>query len=597
MAQYRFTIQYIPGEDNTLADLLSRPDGVVQKSPTTGEDNSAQGDFYSYEGMMIYRPSWVNPNVKPVHVNIDEVIPEARMILHLSTNKSFSDDKILGEMDVMAQAQGNDPILSRIIEGLRKGTELGFLNSEGHTDLARFKNRFILHPVSQLLLVARAGNSNDHKVFVPTPIRPALVYKFHNEHMHLGSNKVFELVSRIYFWPDMEADVVNFVQSCSICIARKGSAANQTPPLLHLPRPSGQWQVCYMDFISFSEPILGFKHVLTFIDGFSRFLITVPVRHESAACCAKALVNNVFLPFTPPMILSSDRGSAIKSEFLREACKIFGTEVKLHVAWRPESTGVLERVHRVLKDCIFISAFEWKISWLDASPLVTKALNVSVHKSIGVSPYEVIFGHKKQIADVPAEMRPNSNSPMSQVVITRLNLEKISRIVKKYQAQTDKMNEKSTKRSDAAQLEVGEEISLKQPRSALALEHHLNNVGPYTVTGTNGSVVRITDPDGNSDFVHRAHCCPHPKRVENFDIFPPVTLPIPPIRSVEKPREDVVIGNFNVPNSALEPEIGITEPIPAEPIIPSITRYPTRDRRIPDRLNIGSTKDKSYSGL
>ena len=132
---------------------------------------------------------------------------------------------------------------------------------------------------------------------------------------------------------------------------------------------------------------------------------------------------------------------------------------------------------------------------------------------------------------------------------------------------------------------------------ALALEHHLNYVGPYTVTGTNGSVVRITDPDGNSDFVHRAHCCPHPKRVENFDIFPPVTLPIPPIRSVEKPREDVVIGNFNVPNSALEPEIGITEPIPAEPIIPSITRYPTRDRRIPDRLNIGSTKDKSYSGL
>jgi hypothetical protein len=65
-------------------------------------------------------------------------------------------------------------------------------------------------------------------------------YKFHNEHMHLGSNKVFELVSRVYFWPDMEADVINFVQSCSICIARKGSAANQTPPLLHLPRLLGQ---------------------------------------------------------------------------------------------------------------------------------------------------------------------------------------------------------------------------------------------------------------------------------------------------------------------------------------------------------------------
>ena len=56
ISQFRFILQYIPGPENQLADLMSRPDGVDPSLKICGEEK-VQGEFYDFEGMMIYRPS------------------------------------------------------------------------------------------------------------------------------------------------------------------------------------------------------------------------------------------------------------------------------------------------------------------------------------------------------------------------------------------------------------------------------------------------------------------------------------------------------------------------------------------------------------
>ena len=589
MAQYDFIIQYIPGEQNQLADLLSRPDNVEPASDTSVGKQEVQGEFFKYDKMLIYRPSWVSKDKVPVKINHEEVLPEARLILLLTSQKPFEDEHILDHMNEMANAQREDPILGRIIEGIRKNSGLGFLKECKDPGLLKLQNQFQLHPVSQLLMIS--NKHNPAKVFVPVKLRPILAIKFHNDHFHLGASKVIELIRRIYFWPGLSQDVTDFVQSCNICVARKGSATNQIPPLLHLPRPSGQWQIAYMDHISFSEPCNGYKHVLTYICGFSRFLITVPVRDQSAIRTARALVDRVFIPFQPPVVLSSDRGSAFKSELVNETCRAFGTELKLHVAWRPESTGVLERIHRVLKDCIFISCFERKITWLDALPLVTKALNVSIHKGIGVSPFEVIFGHKNLIGNVPLESRPNSDSPVSQTIITRLNFETICQTVAKYQKSADTDMEKYYSRSAATDLEIGQKVFLKRPHSVICKENNFRFVGPYTVVGTNDSVVCISDCDGNRDYVHRAHCCPISERSENFNNTPQIDLPIPTIRTAEKPSPDAEIGMSSIRD--VLPVVDTAAPT-INPEKTGVVRYPKRLRTQTSRLNISSTKDQTY---
>ena len=339
----------------------------------------------------------------------------------------------------------------------------------------------------------------------------------------------------------MESDITNFVQSCAVCVARKGAAANQTPPMLHLSRPSGQWQICYMDFVAFKEPVLGFKYALTYICGFSRYLITIPCRDESAVSCARSLVDKVFLPYTRPLVLSCDRGSAFKSALVEETCRAFGTELKLHVAWRPESTGVLERIHRILKDMIYITCYDRKMTWLQALPLVTRALNVSYHSAIGVSPYEVIFGHKDEMSGVSLDFRPNSDSPVTQASIGKMNFDSIKKIVMRYQKSADEQSDRTKNKPRVVELEVGQEVFLNRPRTAIAKAHNFRMVGPYKVVGTNGSVVKISDDSGHEDYVHRAHVCPTVERPETFDKIDNVALPITTIKTAEKPSLNPVI--------------------------------------------------------
>ena len=430
------------------------------------------------------------------------------------------------------------------------------------------------------------------RIFVPPKLRPPIVFNYHNGHQHLGSAKVIELIRRTYFWPNLDNEVINFIQSCSLCVARKGAAANQSPPMLHLSRPSGQWQIAYMDFISFKEPVFGYKYALTYMCGFSRYLITVPVRNESAVACAKALVEHVFLPFTRPLILFCDRGSAFKSELVRETCRAYGTELKLHVAWRSESTGVLERIHRVLKDMIFITCYERKMTWLQALPLVTRALNVSWHSAIGVSPYEVIFGQKDEMHGLPLDHRPNSDNPATQALIGKLNLETVKQIVVRYQKSADEKVDKAKSKTPAVDLEVGQNVFLNRPRTAIAKEHNFRMVGPYKVIATNGSVVRIEDESGSQDYVHRAHVCPAKERSEKYDIFENVALPVPTIKTAEKPSLNPLIGSSY--DNCVLPDVGISAPT-ENPVQQGSARYPKRDRtRQPQRLNISSTSGKTY---
>ena len=465
-------------------------------------------------------------------------------------------------------------------------------NEEHHAEFLarchRWYKKFVLHPTNELLLVL----IEDHyKVLVPISARPALVYNMHNKHMHIGTPKVLDLLQN-FTWPTLASDTKNFIQSCDLCRRRKGTATNQTPSLLHLARPSAPWQVCYMDFISFPEPVAGFKYALTYICGFSRFLITVPLRHERALDCAKALISNAFLPFSPPTVLSCDRGAAFTSELMKEACRIWGIDLKLHCAWRPQSTGVLERVHRILKDCIYITCRDKSLNWVQALPLVTKAINVSKNKAIGISPYQVIYGQRNQLGSIPDEMRITCDHPKTYAILMRLNLEKIYNTVKFYQEQTDAIMDKCKSKTPVVDIEPGDEVYLKRPRSICAKESRFKSVGPFVVISSNGSVVCLKDDSGLEDFVHRSHVHKKIDRLPEFNIFPNFLIPQPTLSEVEKPAADVIPPLLEItatdtsqPVETNGPVIDVSDPP---------RRYPKRNRRATSLTNIKSTKGQSY---
>nr|GEX01656.1 putative reverse transcriptase domain-containing protein [Tanacetum cinerariifolium] len=68
--------------------------------------------------------------------------------------------------------------------------------------------------------------------------------------IHPGSDKVYQFLKKLYWWPNMKADITTFVRRCSTCA--KVKAEHQKPSsLLQQPKiPEKKWEKITMDFVS-----------------------------------------------------------------------------------------------------------------------------------------------------------------------------------------------------------------------------------------------------------------------------------------------------------------------------------------------------------
>ena len=65
---------------------------------------------------------------------------------------------------------------------------------------------------------------------------------------HFGQDKIFALVARFYYWPQLQHDVKKFVQSHKVCQMEKGVRQN-IGLYQPLPIPEKPWEDVSMDFI------------------------------------------------------------------------------------------------------------------------------------------------------------------------------------------------------------------------------------------------------------------------------------------------------------------------------------------------------------
>ena len=61
-------------------------------------------------------------------------------------------------------------------------------------------------------------------------------------------------------------------------------------------------------------------------------------------------------------------------------------------AYHPQSDGQTERVNRILEDLLRICIFDFGGSWEDHLPLVEFSYNNSFQSSIGMAPFEALYG-------------------------------------------------------------------------------------------------------------------------------------------------------------------------------------------------------------
>ena len=90
----------------------------------------------------------------------------------------------------------------------------------------------------------------------------------------------------------------------------------------------------------------------------------------------------------------SDKDPRFTSRFLKELKSALGTKLKFSTAFHPQIDGQSERLIKVLEDMLRGCVMEFLGSWDKYIPLMEFANNNSFQSSIGMAPYEVLYGLK-----------------------------------------------------------------------------------------------------------------------------------------------------------------------------------------------------------
>ena len=123
--------------------------------------------------------------------------------------------------------------------------------------------------------------------------------------------------------------------------------------------------------------------------------------HFLAACArdslekfARLYLNEVVRLHGVPISIVSDRDPRFTSRFWPKLQEAFGTTLRFNTAYHPQTDGQSERTIQTLEDMLRACICDFQGSWDQYLPLVEFSYNNSYHASIGMAPYEALYGRR-----------------------------------------------------------------------------------------------------------------------------------------------------------------------------------------------------------
>ena len=95
-----------------------------------------------------------------------------------------------------------------------------------------------------------------------------------------------------------------------------------------------------------------------------------------------------------PISIISDRDPRFTSRFWGKLQEALGTRLNCNTVFQSQTDGQSERVIQILEDMLRSCMIDYEGSWDRHIPLVEFVYNNSFQLSIGMAPYEALYGRK-----------------------------------------------------------------------------------------------------------------------------------------------------------------------------------------------------------
>ena len=348
LMDYHFTVEYLPGTQNKIADTLSR---YPVDTPDTNEV--------------------ANLSLQQFHVNTARLVQaeEAECSFRLQRIQDAAAEDVEYQLLKTQILQGFPPDKSKLPHALRPYWNV-------RNDLLISDDGFVLKGT---------------RLLIPKSLRQSVLIALHAGHRGIEGSKARARL--IVYWPQIDNDIENSCRSCQEC--ERDRPSNPRQPLKHLPLPRYAFQFISADWFDLNS-----DKFLVLVDWYSGYFeVKGPVHNPDANTVIGYLrewfVNNAVCDY-----FWSDGGPPFGSAEMRDFFSRWGVKWTPSSPWFPQGNSMAESAVKWAKN-LLRKCWKRKGQSLRMNEEWVKGIlqwKNTPHKSTGLSPAMMLYGHSVQDA-------------------------------------------------------------------------------------------------------------------------------------------------------------------------------------------------------
>nr|GEZ62300.1 putative reverse transcriptase domain-containing protein [Tanacetum cinerariifolium] len=311
--------------------------------------------------------------------------------------------------------------------------------------------------------------------------------------IHPGSDKMYQDLKPLYWWPNMKADIATYVSKCLTCEKVK-SEHQKSSGLLQQPEiPVWKWEWITMDFVSgLSRTPSGYDTIWVIVDRLTKSSYFLPTKKtDSMEKLTRIYLKEIVCRNGVPVSIILDRDSHFTSRFWRSLQEAFGTSLDMRTAYHPQTDGQSDKTIETLEDMLRACMIDFGSTWDHHLPFVEFSYNNSYHASIKAAPYKALYGRKYRSPVCCSEV---GDSQLTGPELIRDMTKKIVQIKNRLLTTCSRQKSYADKRPKPLEFEVGDMVLLRvspwKGAVCFGKREKLSprNIGPFKILARVGSV-------------------------------------------------------------------------------------------------------------
>ncbi|KAH0603205.1 uncharacterized protein H6S33_008209 [Morchella sextelata] len=234
-------------------------------------------------------------------------------------------------------------------------------------------------------------------IYVPDydPLKLRILQLYHEAASagHPGCEKIFELISRDYYWPLMRNYIARYVQNCHTGQRSKPNTHGKLGVLRPLPIPEQPWEEVSMDFVTGLPESEGHDAIVVVVDRLTKMRHLLPYNTTvNSEDVAQQYLRNIWKLHGLPTHVTSDRGTQFTAKFWKALCKHLDIEARMSTAFHPEIDSQTERLNTVMEQYLRGYVSYQQDDWVKWLPMAEFSVNNQVSASTKATPFFVNYG-------------------------------------------------------------------------------------------------------------------------------------------------------------------------------------------------------------